>query len=149
MKRTDGAGRQSKPPSAEVKVTDSPAAPASLRWRAPVGVLFITTGILHFTSPEAFEAIIPPVLPAPRALVFASGIAELAGGIGILNRRWAKRAGWWLIATLVTIFPANVGMALAAERFPQFPEWALWARLPLQALLIALVWQAAGRPRRF
>ena len=52
-------------------------------------------------------------------------------------------AGWWLIATLLAIFPANVNMAVNAERFRTVPEPLLWARLPLQALLIAWVWRAA------
>lgn len=140
-----GAGRR----AADLKASAPPAnAPSvgSLRWRGPVAAFFVSTGVLHFTSPDPFIAIVPEILPAPRALVYLSGAAELAGGLGMLSARTARPAGWWLIATLLAIFPANVGMALAAESFPQFPTWGLWARLPLQALLIALVWRAAGRP---
>jgi uncharacterized membrane protein len=36
-------------------------------------------------------------------------------------------------------------MALASERFRSIPAWRLWARLPLQALLIAWAWRAAVR----
>jgi len=31
-----------------------------------------------------------------------------------------------------------------AERYPQFPPAALWARLPLQLVFIAAVWRAMG-----
>lgn len=117
--------------------------PRSLIVRAPIGALFLLTGLLHFTTPGTFTAIVPAVLPAPRALVYASGAAELAGGLGMLIRRTANPAGWWLIATLVAVFPANVDMALHAERHPGIPEALLWARLPLQALLIAWVHRAA------
>ena len=119
--------------------------------RAPLAALFAGTGTLHFTSPETFIAIVPDALPAPRALVYASGVAELLGAAGLLNRRTLRPAGWWLIATLLAVFPANIGMALAPERHPGIPEWALWLRLPLQAVLIGWVYQAAlarARERR-
>ena len=50
-----------------------------------------------------------------------------------------------LIATLLAVFPANVEMAVHAERFKQFPERPLWARLPLQGVLIAWAWLTAAR----
>jgi uncharacterized membrane protein len=113
--------------------------------RALLGVLFITTGVLHFLRPRTYVAIMPRYLPAHRELVYASGVAEIAGGAGMLHPRTARRAGWWLIATLVAIFPANVEMAVHAERFRKIPEPLLWARLPLQGVLIAWVWKFATR----
>ena len=62
------------------------------------------------------------------------------GTSDVLDRR---AAGWWLIATLLAIFPANVNMAVNAGRFKAIPAWALWARLPVQALLIAWAHRAA------
>ena len=107
------------------------------------GPLFVLTGVLHFVIPRAYEAIMPDYLPAQRELVYASGVAEIAGGAGLMHPR-TRRAGMWLsIATLVAVFPANLHMALNADRY-DFPPAALWARLPLQALLIAWAW-AAGR----
>lgn len=122
---------------------------ASSLWRrAPLAALFVATGSLHFLTPDPFVSIVPEALPAPRALVYASGVAELAGGLGLLSRRTAWPAGWWLIATLLAVFPANIGMALNAERHPGIPEALLWARLPLQAVLIAWVYRVAIRGRR-
>ena len=45
------------------------------------------------------------------------------------------------------MFPANVNMAVHAERFRNIPEPLLWARLPLQALLVAWVWAGALKSR--
>ena len=101
--------------------------------------------MLHFTIPETFEAIVPGALPAPRALVLLSGAAEVAGGVGLLSRRTARPAAWWLIATLVAVFPANIAMALDAERYAGIPEALLWARLPVQPALIAWMYWAAGQ----
>jgi uncharacterized membrane protein len=115
------------------------------RARAVLGVTFLTTGVLHFVRPRVFEAIVPDYLPAHRELVYASGVAEIAGGAGVLFSKTARPAGWWLIATLIAVFPANVEMALRAERFKQIPEPLLWARLPLQGVLIAWAWLTAAR----
>jgi uncharacterized membrane protein len=113
--------------------------------RALLGVTFLAAGALHFLRPRVYESIMPRYLPAQRELVYASGVAEMAGGAGVLAASTARPAGWWLIATLVAIFPANVEMAVHAERFPRIPRPLLWARLPLQPLLIAWVWRAAVR----
>ena len=113
--------------------------------RALLGATFLATGLLHFLRPRMYEAIMPRYLPAHRELVYASGVAEIAGGVGVLHARTAKPAGWWLIATLLAIFPANVEMAVHAERFRKIPRPLLWARLPVQGLLIAWVFKTATR----
>ena len=105
------------------------------------GPFFVFAGMMHFVKPGTYESIVPPYLPAPRALVYASGVAEIAGGAGLMVPGARRPAGWWLIATLLAVFPANLHMALHPERFHKVPggATALWARLPLQAGFIAWV----------
>ncbi len=110
-----------------------------------LGACFLFAGTMHFLKPRPYVAIVPEALPRKRELVFASGVAELAGGAGLLVPRTRRLAGWWLIATLLAIFPANVNMAVNAERFRVVPEPLLWLRLPLQGALLAWVWRAALR----
>lgn len=107
------------------------------------GPFFIVTGVLHFLIPRTYEAIVPDWLPAQRELVYASGVAEIAGGAALMHPRTRRAGMWFSIATLVAVFPANLHMALNADRY-DIPVVALWARLPLQALLIAWAW-SAGR----
>jgi uncharacterized membrane protein len=116
------------------------------RGRAVLGAFFLLAGALHFARPRIYEAIVPSWLPAHRELVYASGVAEMAGGAAVLRGRTAAPGGWWLIATLIGVFPANVDMALNPGRHPGIPEPLLWARLPLQAVLIAWVHRVACRP---
>ncbi|HWD64683.1 MAG TPA: hypothetical protein VG405_05875 [Solirubrobacteraceae bacterium] len=108
------------------------------------GPFFVLAGVMHFVKPRAYKAIVPPYLPAAEALVYASGVAELAGGAGLMIPAARRPAGWWLIATLLAVFPANVHMALHPEQFPQVPGGAraLVARLPVQAGFIAWVLRA-------
>jgi uncharacterized membrane protein len=111
------------------------------------GAFFIAAGVMHFVIPRQYAAIVPDYLPAHREIVYASGVAEIAGGAGVLHPRTRPAAAWWSVATLVAVFPANVHMALHPERY-ELPggRAALYARLPLQAGAIA--WAlAAGRVR--
>jgi uncharacterized membrane protein len=120
------------------------------RLRTLAGPFFISAGAMHFIAPRPYRQIMPSWVPAPDAMVVASGVAEIAGGAGLMARGSRRLAAWWLVATLVAIFPANVEMALHAERYPKVPggRRALWARLPLQGLFIAWVLGAAHDPGR-
>ena len=109
--------------------------------RAACGPVFIAAGINHFIVPKTYMQIMPRYLPAHRELVYASGVAEAAGGVGLMIPATRRIAGWWLIATLVAVFPANVEMVLHPERFKMIPggRRTLLARLPLQAVFAAWV----------
>ena len=104
-------------------------------------------GVMHFVKPRWYERIMPPYLPAHRELVYASGVAEIAGALGTMHPRTRRPAGLLLIATLVGVFPANVHMALNPDDYDDLPGGApaLWARLPLQALFVLWVWRATQR----
>jgi uncharacterized membrane protein len=116
-----------------------------LRWL--LTVFMVVAGANHFVAPAAYVAMMPIALPAPTALVYISGVAEILGGLGLILPATRRLAGWGLIALLVAIFPANINMAV--HHLPlggrEVPTWALWARLPLQILLV--VW-AYGCSRR-
>jgi uncharacterized membrane protein len=108
------------------------------------GPFFVCAGVMHFAIPRTYEAIVPDRLPARRALVYASGVAEIAGGLAVQHPRTRRVGSAWSIATLLAVFPANVHMALHPERY-RVPggRRALYARLPLQLLFIA--WARAAR----
>jgi len=106
-----------------------------------MGPLYVVAGVLHFVAPELYVQIIPPMLPAPLALVYLSGVAEIAVGIGVLIPRTRRYAAWATIALLVAIFPANVYMATSMVVVDGIgggdpSAAARWARLPLQGVLI-------------
>lgn len=108
--------------------------------RIVLGVFFLAAGFNHFWHPAFYIAIMPPWLPWHAELVALSGVAEMALGGLVLWPRHARLAGWGLVALCIAVFPANLHMALHPERFAAIPEAALWARLPLQAVLIAWIW---------
>jgi len=106
--------------------------------RTVLAVLMIAVGVAHFATPAGFVRIVPSWLPSPLLLVYVSGAAEILGGAGLLVPRARRAAALGLVALYVAVFPANVNMAIHHIQ-PEgvvLPEWAFWARLPLQAALI-------------
>ena len=118
------------------------AAPRS-PWLA--AAFWVFAGAMHFIKPGFYLRIMPPYLPRHRELVYASGVAEIAGGLGTavpaLRSPWAR---WWLVAVLIAIFPANVHCALHPEVVGggRVATAVAWARLPFQAVFVAWVLSA-------
>lgn len=113
--------------------------------RVLMGALYVVTGVGHFLLMRAFEGIVPDYLPAHRALVLVSGVAEIAGGVGVLMAaRYpavGRAAAWGIVVLLVCVMPANVWMVHHAERYLGIPVWVLWVRLPLQVVLMWWAWR--------
>lgn len=111
-------------------------------------VFFVAVGISHFTSTKTFVDIMPKFLPAHELLVYISGVAEIAGGVGLLIPPLRRPAAWGLLLLLIAVFPANVNMAV--NRLPfngnPVPDWALWLRLPLQFVAMWWIWWANLKP---
>ena len=88
--------------------------------------------------------LVPRILPAPDALVFLSGAAELVCAAALVARvRWAGPASALL---LVAILPGNLQMALDVSADPNASAAAIaavWLRIPLQA---PLIWAALQSP---
>ena len=113
-----------------------------MRARLGAAAFWLGAGTMHFVIPREYEAIVPPSLARwKKELVVASGIAEIAGGAAIVPDRTRGAARWWLLATLAAVYPANIHMAVHADRFPKIPAAALWARLPLQGIFGWLTWR--------
>lgn len=106
-----------------------------------IGAIFVVAGTLHFVFPTLYLRVMPPILPSPLFLVYLSGAAEIAGGLGVLSERLHRAAGYGLIALLIAVFPANLYMLLLQYRESglSFATLVLILRLPLQYMLIRWV----------
>ncbi|MBC8102724.1 MAG: DoxX family protein [Cytophagales bacterium] len=118
--------------------------------RGLLAAVFVFAGVMHFVAPRAYVSVMPPYLPNPRALVAASGVCEIVGGVGVLLGQPARRwAGWGLIALLLAVFPANIEIARRGATFGETqiaPLWG-WLRLPLQVPLIWWVYSATRQSK--
>ncbi len=108
--------------------------------RAGLAVMFVLTAVAHFNRmrPDLVR-MVPARFPRPDVLVTLTGLAELAGAIGLwvpLVSRWAAVA---LALLLLALFPANVHAARAGLTLGGRPATPLTLRLPLQVIWIALL----------
>jgi uncharacterized membrane protein len=132
-------------------VTESGAA-APVRVSLPLAItagFFIGAGVMHFIIPGWYARIIPAWLPQPMLLGYVAGVAEIAGGAGLLPAPTRRPAAVGLIVLLAAVFPAHLELLQQAEaRGLGWPVIVVcWLRMPLQPLLMWWVWRVAG-PRR-
>lgn len=123
--------------------------PRRARWfgLAFVFLWFLVGGIAHFALTETEMRAVPPYIPRPRAAVLLSGLFELLGALGPLWRPTRRAVGVGLLLLTIAVTPVHIDMLQRPELFP-IPLWALWARLPLQlALLALLAWSTAPERR--
>ncbi|MDQ2936534.1 MAG: DoxX family protein [Acidobacteriota bacterium] len=105
-----------------------------------LAVFFVVAGLNHFTNPNFYLKIMPPYLPWHLPLIYLSGLFEVALGILLLIPHFTHIAAWGLIALLIAVFPANIHMAVNHGLFPEYRATTLWLRLPLQVVLMALLY---------
>jgi uncharacterized membrane protein len=110
------------------------------RWLATI--FFVVAGLLHFVIPEFYQAMMPPFIPFQQFFIVISGIAEVAGAIGLQIPKFRKMAGIWMIVLLVAVFPANIYVAIANPDIPNldYSPVSMWWRLLLQPIFIAWIW---------
>jgi uncharacterized membrane protein len=121
----------------------------SLAGRVALSVMLGMTATAHFTDPLALAAMIPPVFPAPVALVYVTGIAEIAFAVLLLLPATATPAlGWALVAFFAAVLPANIYSAVHAVGLGGHGAAYLWFRIPLQLLFMgwAAYFTGAVRP---
>jgi len=102
---------------------------------ALMACFYVGAGVMHFVKPDFFLRIMPPQLPWPLALVYVSGVAEIALGVAVCFPATRVWAAWGLVALLLAVFPANLYAAYA-----EVPGAGGYGRLPFQAVFIAWAW---------
>ncbi|MDB2438493.1 DoxX family protein [Hellea sp.] len=109
-------------------------------------LFFFVAGIMHFVQDDSFAAIVPPVLPFPKLIVWVTGVMELVFAVGLVLPKYRKAAGFWLAPYLLAVLPANIYMAMHNIPLGDMAAspTALWVRVALQFPLIALILWASG-----
>lgn len=80
-------------------------------FRILLALVYLVAGIAHIKSPAGFLQITPAWVPFPEQLVFLTGIAEIAGAVGLLIPRVRYAAGIGLALYALCVFPANINHA--------------------------------------
>jgi uncharacterized membrane protein len=125
------------------------------RSRVALAAAMAVAGVAHLVTPLPFVQHLPDAIPLREAIVFASGLVEIAFGLVLLGpARWRPFVGLALAAYLVAVFPGNVYVAVAGVDVEGQPGGIYaWLRLPLQLVFIWLaIWSTqalAVVPPRF
>ncbi|MFN0047438.1 MAG: DoxX family protein [Sphingorhabdus sp.] len=80
--------------------------------RIILAIFYFAAGIAHLRSPAGFITITPDWVPFPEFVVLMTGIAEIAGAVGLFIPRFRKAAGVGLALYAVCVWPANFNHAL-------------------------------------
>ena len=75
-----------------------------------LGLAFCRIGLLHWTNPEPFEAIVPAYLSAPSFWNLLSGSFEMLFGVGLVIPGTRKRSAMFLFFLVVAMSLANLNM---------------------------------------
>ena len=109
-----------------------------------LALAYLVAGVAHLRSPGGFIAITPGWVPYPATVIFLTGLAEIAGAVGLMVPRLRKAAGVGLALYALCVWPANInhavhdiaiggvhlGWAYHGPRLALQPViiwWALWA----------------------
>jgi uncharacterized membrane protein len=107
-------------------------------------VFYVAGGVNHFVHPEAYLPIIPPYLPYPGLINFASGLLELILGTMLVFSKTRQLAAYGIVILLLLFIPTHIYMIQKGGCMSEaicIPSWVAWIRLfPLQLLLIGWAW---------
>jgi uncharacterized membrane protein len=112
--------------------------------RYALATMLLFTASAHFTKMKrALLRMMPDWVPQPMALVYFTGVCEIAGAIGLVVPYLRQAAGIALIVFFIVVFPANVKAAKTGVAVGSKRPTPLWLRALMQLLLIGLTgWSA-------
>ncbi|MBL1078013.1 hypothetical protein JK358_26770 [Nocardia sp. 2] len=121
--------------------------------------LLLMTGTAHFVpdtvtvmpSHDDLTAMVPTFVPFPDFMVYATGVLELLGALGLVITATRTLAGIGLAVLFVLMLPANIHAAVNDIGLDGDPATPLWFRIPEQIVYIAVALWAARvtlRPRQ-
>ena len=116
--------------------------------RIAMCVMLIFTSIAHFVFYKGMMMMLPQFVPFKKAVIYLTGIIEIAGGICLLIPATQYVAAVLLFAFFILLLPANIFAAykkvnLEKATYNGNGLTYLWFRVPLQILFIAWVWYFA------
>jgi uncharacterized membrane protein len=112
--------------------------------RAALGIMFLLTASAHWgrRRPDLI-AMVPASFPNAPMMVTFTGIAEIAGAVGLQIPAVAPFAAMSLFVMLIAIFPANVFAARHLLSVGGRSVPALVPRTLIQIIFLVALWVAA------
>jgi uncharacterized membrane protein len=99
---------------------------------------FVPAGVTFMPNHADMVNMVPPFVPFPGFMVYASGVLELLGAAGLVLSGTRRAAGISLAVLFVLLLPANIHAAVSDAPFNGEAATPLWLRIPEQVLYIAI-----------
>ena len=122
----------------------------ALSGRIAMSVMLLFTAVGHFAFTKGMSMMIPDFVPSRIAVIYITGVIEIAAAIALLIPAWRVPTAWFVIGFFVLLLPANIYAAIkhvdiekATFNGPGLEY--LWFRVPLQILFIAWTYISAIR----
>ncbi len=103
-------------------------------------LFMIYAGVQHFLKPDFFVPFVPNFLPFKLAVVYISGVFEIGFGMLLFFKKYAKIAALGIFVLLLLFLPIHIWDVIS-ETPVIGSKTAAWIRLPIQFLLIFLIWK--------
>ncbi|MCB0447908.1 MAG: DoxX family protein [Gelidibacter sp.] len=97
-----------------------------------MAAMYVFAGLMHFAKPNMYMRIMPRYLPNHKGLVYLSGIAEIALGIGLCFTATKTISIYGIIAMLAVFLLVHFYMLSGKKASAGIPRWILVLRIPLQ-----------------
>jgi len=98
--------------------------------------MYVLAGIFHFVKPRMYLKIIPSYMPAPKVLIFWSGVAEIVLSLGLLFDETKVWSIYGIVLMLLIFLPIHIYMIKEDPKKIGAPRWFSVLRFPLQFVLI-------------
>lgn len=112
--------------------------------RVLLAIFYFVAGVIHLANPAPFMTITPSWVPMVHEVVLATGIAELAGALALIQP-WSfplrRAAGIALALYAVCVFPANINHMFLDMAKPH-PVLGWGYHIPRMFVQPLLVWLA-------
>jgi len=116
--------------------------------RMAMSAMLVFTAIAHFAFTKGMTMMLPDFIPNKTAVVYLTGIIEIAAAIGLLIPGLRVLTAWLLIVFFILILPANIYAAVKNIDYQKGTSDGngltyLWFRIPLQVMFIIWTYLSA------
>lgn len=103
-------------------------------------LFMIMGGVQHFLKPDFYLPFVPSFLPFPMTIIYLSGVIEMALGLLLLFRKYAKIAALGIFLLMLLFLPVHIWDIITDTPAIGSHKAAL-IRLPFQFLFLAIAWK--------
>ena len=108
-------------------------------FRILLALIFISGGIFHFIVPHVYRPFFPDWVPMVDALIYISGVVEIAVGAMLFAPTTRKLGAIGIIALLIAFTPLHIRDFFLDEPVLQEMTFVI-VRIPIQVLMLWMAW---------